>query len=681
MTASPLSAQAMPDGPEGSPPNDDCFNATVISNGSHPFSNVGATTDGPAHPGLCQYDGQTYQDIWYRYTATCTGTLTASTCGQANYDSDLAVYAGCDCASLLLLGCNDDTPSCPGFVTSRVLVPVIANNCYLIRVGAWGAMTPPGTGTLTVSCAPTPPCVPGAIPNDCCATALAIGNGQFSFSTIGANTDGLPNTGSCALDGQTYHDIWFNYVATCSGTLVAGTCGQASFDTDLALYSGCTCSGLTLLSCSEDAPGCAGGTSRAEAFVSQGQCYKIRVGGRQNGDSGTGVLTVACFPVCEPDCAGALDEAIIPASPEPCGANGNGGCNGTPVQFVDGQCGQTWCGTTWATEGERDTDWYSVFLPDIDGSGFSEMTATLSSYQPNTVLILDGECGSGTVAVAFDDSQFCQAGTAWACLASNRNYRVFVGPGTVAGSVFDGYPCSTHSGYRLEIGCAACPCAPVQFCRIGDVNDDGESNGRDVQTFVATLLGDPPQCGTQAFCRLDANGDGAINAQDVAEFAAILVADVNWECVCPAGSGEEMELCGQNTNGGCNVFPPAFVPLECGATMCGTLWAENGGRDTDWYSLFVPSMGSPQRAVEIRVQAQLPCAVFLFSGGCANQVIEATLFVDPCDENAIFECVTADSSYLVLIAPGNSSGGIYDGFPCGLDNGYSLSVDCVPCPP
>ena len=46
------------------------------------------------------FDGQTYNDIWYDYFATCTGDLTVTTCeelgGSAEYDSDIVVYDGCD---------------------------------------------------------------------------------------------------------------------------------------------------------------------------------------------------------------------------------------------------------------------------------------------------------------------------------------------------------------------------------------------------------------------------------------------------------------------------------------------------------------------------------------------------------------------------------------------------------
>ena len=65
-----------------------------------------------------------------------------------NYDSDLVVYDGADCTSLVLLGCNDDEPGCAEY-SSRVIVPVLESGLYLIRVGGWreGVV---GSGELTV---------------------------------------------------------------------------------------------------------------------------------------------------------------------------------------------------------------------------------------------------------------------------------------------------------------------------------------------------------------------------------------------------------------------------------------------------------------------------------------------------------------------------------------------------
>ncbi|MCH8054466.1 MAG: hypothetical protein IH895_10415, partial [Planctomycetes bacterium] len=110
-----------------------------------------ADTDGPAHAD-CEFDGQTYHDIWYDYIATCNQNLTVSTCKQATYDTDLVVYDGCACpvSDENLLACDDDAGGDCDF-TSEVTVPVTNGNCYKIRVGGWNEFSE-GTGTLTVTC-------------------------------------------------------------------------------------------------------------------------------------------------------------------------------------------------------------------------------------------------------------------------------------------------------------------------------------------------------------------------------------------------------------------------------------------------------------------------------------------------------------------------------------------------
>ena len=64
------------------------------------------------------------QDIWYHYTATCTGDATFSTCNTADFDTRLALYEGCEaCPPEPLAGCNDDGDNCEEF-TSELIVPV-----------------------------------------------------------------------------------------------------------------------------------------------------------------------------------------------------------------------------------------------------------------------------------------------------------------------------------------------------------------------------------------------------------------------------------------------------------------------------------------------------------------------------------------------------------------------------
>ncbi len=193
-------------GPAG-PENDDCADATAFNDGNGDgviaYSTLGATTDGPANPtNTCNDFGQnqTWNDIWYTYDATCSGTLTITTCddihgaGDPTYDTDLVVYGpyasagNINCGSLAsnLLACNDDDPSNPcgtsAPYSSTIEINVSAGSTYLIRVGGWSSAES-GSGFLSVNCAGTTPT--GA----CC-----FGDGSCSILTAA----------DCAAQGGTY---------------------------------------------------------------------------------------------------------------------------------------------------------------------------------------------------------------------------------------------------------------------------------------------------------------------------------------------------------------------------------------------------------------------------------------------------------------------------------------------
>ncbi len=130
----------------GSPvlPNDNCFLALNIGNVlNQPFNTTNATFDGF---GLCM----TSPNIWYVYTATCSGNATVSLCGS-QFDTKLAVYTGNNCYpdSSRLVGCNDD--SC-GY-QSELTFSVTAGNKYLIEVGGYGVQT--GQGVISITCTGT----------------------------------------------------------------------------------------------------------------------------------------------------------------------------------------------------------------------------------------------------------------------------------------------------------------------------------------------------------------------------------------------------------------------------------------------------------------------------------------------------------------------------------------------
>jgi hypothetical protein len=134
--------------------NNTCANATTIVPGSYAFSTASATTDGPAQPGsTCDVFGQNnlFYDIWYVYTATCNGTATFSTCGNATFDTRLAVYPAGQCppTAISLIQCNDDGTDCTGF-TSILQWNITQGTTYLLRLGGYDA-TEQGTGTVVLS--------------------------------------------------------------------------------------------------------------------------------------------------------------------------------------------------------------------------------------------------------------------------------------------------------------------------------------------------------------------------------------------------------------------------------------------------------------------------------------------------------------------------------------------------
>lgn len=121
--------------------NDDCSNAQQIGDVVDlAFDTTGATFDGN---GLCMQS----PNLWYVYTAPCTGEATISTCGSS-FDTVLAVYNGSTCypGSSKLLGCNDDFCN----QQSQLTIDVVSGSKYLVEVGGFNNLT--GQGILNISC-------------------------------------------------------------------------------------------------------------------------------------------------------------------------------------------------------------------------------------------------------------------------------------------------------------------------------------------------------------------------------------------------------------------------------------------------------------------------------------------------------------------------------------------------
>jgi len=214
---------------------DDCENAEPIGDVTNlVFDTTDATFDGP---GLCMNSS----NLWYCYTATCTGDVTVSLAGSS-FDTMLAVYNGCECypTSDDMIECNDDAGNT---YQSEITFAAIAGNQYLIEIGGYGLEA--GQGLLSISCEGVQP--PPSSKDDC-ENAQPIGDvNDLAFDTTDATFDG---PGLCMKSPN----IWYCYTATCTGDATVSLAGS-SYDTMLAVYDGCECYPAQddLVECNDDA--------------------------------------------------------------------------------------------------------------------------------------------------------------------------------------------------------------------------------------------------------------------------------------------------------------------------------------------------------------------------------------------------------------------------------------------
>ncbi len=267
------------------PDNDDCSNFKSVGNVVNlAFDTTLATFDGP---GLYM----TSPNVWYCYTATCTGSATVSL-ESSLFDTKLAVYEGCGCyptSSRFIKG-NDDFHG----QQSELTFVVKAGNQYLIEVGGYNS-TAKGQGYMTITC--DNQAVEAA--NDSCNKAEPVGNvTDLPFDTASATFDGQ---GHC----MTSPNLWYKYTAASTGNVTVSLIGS-SFDTKLAIYNGISCppSSASLIECNDDFESFL--QSQITFQATSGHSYLIEVGGYNSDAVGEGILNIssgtAPLPGSKDDC-------------------------------------------------------------------------------------------------------------------------------------------------------------------------------------------------------------------------------------------------------------------------------------------------------------------------------------------------------------------------------------------
>lgn len=118
------------------PANDECAGAMEIAGeGEFSFSNTEATTsdiitecaDFPMFA-----DPNFQADVWYCWTAGCSGVVTVDTCGSSAADTKIGIYEGCECSTGAFLTCSDDACA----TQSIVEFSAKAGAAYGIRIGS-----------------------------------------------------------------------------------------------------------------------------------------------------------------------------------------------------------------------------------------------------------------------------------------------------------------------------------------------------------------------------------------------------------------------------------------------------------------------------------------------------------------------------------------------------------------
>ncbi|MGB0716620.1 MAG: hypothetical protein ACPGXK_12115 [Phycisphaerae bacterium] len=236
---------------DGVPSNDHCDNAVTVTDGQPAFegSNAAATTsDGELAP--C-FGGSS--DVWFAYTATCTGRVRAWTDGSEQIDTVLGIYDGC---SGSLISCDDDSST----LQADVAADVVEGASYLISLSTIGV---PGDFDLNIECTLPPT-------NDICTSAQSVSAGSpaASGSNSGADVVDDAEAGCSLSDG----DVWFVYEAACSVETTIDAIGSDPAAVVLSVFDGC---GGNEFAC--EVPGDDGQTSLTFS-AQQGASYWIRLG-------------------------------------------------------------------------------------------------------------------------------------------------------------------------------------------------------------------------------------------------------------------------------------------------------------------------------------------------------------------------------------------------------------------
>jgi hypothetical protein len=281
--------------------------------------------------------------------------------------------------------------------------------------------------------------------NDLCSGAITIACGQtVTGSTLNATIDQAP-----VCTGMTIakYGVWYSFAGN-GQRVTLSTCGGASWDTQIGVYSG-SCAALTCVAGNNNA---CGRQSRVSFVSAVGTTYYIWVTGVIDA-RGNFSLSATCSPAND-DCADAFTIT--------CGQTVSASTTGATADAVGT------CGTALNTAGGV---WYNL-TPAATG----DVTVSLCGSGYDTRLgVFSGACGALTCVAGNDDFCSLQSQVTFAATAGTT-YRILV----------TGFSSNTGS-FTLNVTCAGTPPPPPPVtCNCTNTTSFGSANAPTTPT-TATI--------------------------------------------------------------------------------------------------------------------------------------------------------------------------------------------------
>ncbi|HET8963692.1 MAG TPA: hypothetical protein VFM99_07335, partial [Chitinophagales bacterium] len=296
-------------------------------------------------------------DVWYRFVGT-GGTVIISL-SNLSTNCALAVYSSCVSGELV---CNMITNLPSG---EAILSTTLSTTYYIQLDRKGGGNATDLNGNICIYNYVAPP----SNDNPCSASVLNV-NTICDF-TSGSNLNALTSTSvsnpGCGIYYGLY-DIWYKFTVPASGRVEINTYAGSLTDGAMAIYSGTSCSALTLLQCNDDYS-----TSDYMPYIYQtgltpGATIWVRFWG-YGGEQGT-------FEIC-------VTEVNIPGD-NPCTASsltvGSDGCDFTTWNNINATntTGSISPATPTCADLYSGKDvWYSLTVPPSGNIGISTLEGTL----------------------------------------------------------------------------------------------------------------------------------------------------------------------------------------------------------------------------------------------------------------------------------------------------------------